>query len=148
MGAKPHDSSPFQQEHLAYAEIAINALSDQIRGFAVLRSLPISVPYLLVFGTGSLRFLGRCLLAVLRSLPFSVPYLLVFGTGSVRFLGRCLLAVLRSLPFSVPYLLVFGTAGACLRVRAVLCIAFGQLVSVACFRQSGQLYHIVDSWVL
>ena len=45
MGAKPHDSSPFQQEHLAYAEIAINALSDQIRGFAVLRSLPFSVPY-------------------------------------------------------------------------------------------------------
>ena len=31
MGAKPHDSSPFQQEHLAYAEVAINALSDQIR---------------------------------------------------------------------------------------------------------------------
>jgi len=119
MGAKPHDSSPFQQEHLAYAEIAINALSDQIRGCAVLRSL-----------------------------PFSGPYLVVFGTRSLRFLGRCLLAFLRSLPFSVPYLLVFGTAGACLRVRAVLCIAFGQLVSVACFRQSGQLYHIVDSWVL
>ena len=128
MGAKSHDSSSFQQEHLAYAEIAINALSDQIRVFAVLRSLPFSVPYLLVFGTRSLRFLGRCLLAVLRSLPFSVPYLLVFGTRSLRFLGRCLLAVLRSLPFSVPYLLVFGTwsfaaacsAGACLRVRAVL----------------------------
>ena len=120
MGAKPHDSSPFQQEHLAYAEIAINALSDQIRGCAVLRSLPFSGPYLVVFGTRSFRFLGRCLLAVLRSLPFSGPYLVVFGTRSFRFLGRCLLAVLRSLPFSMPYLVVFGTAGACLQVRAVL----------------------------
>ena len=91
MGAKPHDSSPFQQEHLAYAEIAINALSDQIRGFAVLRSLPFSVPYLLVFGTRSLRFLGRCLLAVLRSLPFSVPY---YQFRDAEF------TVLRSVPIS------------------------------------------------